>query len=406
MPSPVALRVARRPLDTLGVVFQMLRAGIRPLVVAVLKYAGLPALIGGAGIGAFYGGFFVFAAQVESGGFPAFGWVEGVGLVVGFLGLYAAYTVSMLLSAAWTRRLADAEPFDADALWDEARPHLGAMLRLWLLTAAVCVLAIGALGGLAALFAQMSGVFIALMVLLAFPAAFAFIFLATPPLTMVGQVMLAEDLGARDTLRRAWELLAGVRGGSGVLLIVVSLMVSMAGYVVMLPFYGVFFLLMIWGGVDDPFASMEKMGYAMGFVVSAANLIPQLLYFIAAGALYYARIEATEYVGFSREVGSLMEAFPDGLATAPPPLSGTSFATPPPLLAAPEATSALTDETFFAWTEPPSDSPEPAAAPTDLPLPDTAPPSADRSDTAPAVPPDAFDRWRGPRTDPPAADAS
>lgn len=412
MPTAVNLRVARRPLDTLGVTFSMLRAGIRPLIVAVLKYAGLPALLGGAGVGAFYGGFFSTMAQVETGDFSGFGWVEGIGLLVGFLGLYAAYTVSMLLAAAWVRRLADHEPSDPDALWDEARPHLGAMLRLWLLVAVLGVAALAVLGGLFALLASASaGLLLAVMLLLFFPAVFVAAFLLSPVLMMVGQVMLAEHLNARDTLRRTWELLAGARGGSSVLVFVVSLIVSMLGYVVMIPVYGLFFGSMIWGGADDMLASMEKLGYAMGFVVSALNLIPQLLYFVAAGALYYARIEETEHVGFSREVGSLMAAFPDAPVRSPPPLAGSAYAEVPPLPNA--APPPLTDETFFAWTEP-TDTPEPPGlGRTDIDTPDLGRSQTDPYAADPPVPPpfppadapDGFDRWRGSRPDLPPADA-
>jgi len=405
MPTAVNLRVARRPLDTLGVVFSMLRAGIRPLLVAVFKYAGLPALIGGAGVGAFYGGFFAATAQVESGDFSSLGWGEGVGAVVGFLGLYAAYTVSMLLAAAWTRCLADGESSDPDALWDEARPHLGPMLRLWLLLFALGLGAMTIFLAILGLFASASSAGIALFFfVLALPVMLVLAFLISPVVMMTAQVMLAENLNAHDTLRRAWDLLAGARGGAGVLVFVVSLIVSMVGYALMIPLYGLFIVAMVWGGADDLFVSMEKMGYALGFVISAVALIPRLLYFLAAGALYYARIEATEHVGFTREVGSLMAAFPDAPASSPPPLPGSAYAESPPFPndapSAPTVAPTLTDEAFFAWTEP-EPSPEPPSDESPFAPPPAEPPAP------PVHPsPDTFDRWRGPRPESPPADAS
>lgn len=403
MPGLPNLRVARRPLDTLGVLFEMLRAGVKPLLWAIVKYAGAPALLGGAGVGAFYGGFLSRIAVVETGDFSAFGWTEGVGLLVGMLGLYAAYAVSTLLCAAWTRRLADHEPLDADALWDEARVHLGTMARLWLLLLGISVLAVVGLGivmGLAgAAAATVSEAFLVVVILLVFPALFAAMFYAAPPLMMVGQPMVSEGLGARASLRRSWTLLAGVRGGAGVLAIVVYLMVTMIGYVFMIPFYAILFGLMLWGGAGDLAGSMEKMGYAMGFVLVPLTLLPQVLYFLSGGALYYARVEETEYVGLNREVGALLSAFPEA---APPPLA--------PGVPSGGATVANADAGGS-----PGAGDSGAGGSETRPYSDPAVPFGDLPAAPPATPPplaapfdgDALDRWRGGRaTDSPPGDAA
>lgn len=304
------LRVPRHPLDTIGPAFRLLRRAGKPLFKAYLKYLAPPLLVAGLGVGFFYGEMLSDVTSAASGSAPSAldAWsVLAVG--VGGVAFFAVFALATLMAAVWARRLADGELLDDRALWDEARPFLGTTLRLWLLVGGLSIGAMVAIGVL--MLVPVVGA-LALLVLGALGL------LAYGALMLAPQAMVSERTGAWASLVRGWDLLEGVRWPTLALVLILFVISTMLSYAVMIPLAIVAGIVMAMGVTGSGLASAGAMGGAFGFVMMPISFLPQILFYAVAAVLYYARVEATEFVGLHREVGSLMTTF-DGPPAPPAP---------------------------------------------------------------------------------------
>ncbi len=293
--------------DKLNASFEFVRQNFKPLITAIFRIVGIPLILLGVVGGVFYYYYaqFLLAPDFESELIGVFIIVMVLMMVIGI----AFYALFMGTIYEYIKQYIDHGPggVDINGLGGLVRKRLGyhVMTILGLIGIYIGVMAIPIL--LVAFLAQQAEALAFVAVLMIFVLTPVGLYLAIS-LSLFFVIRTQEDISLGEAFSRCFKLIKGKWWSTFGLLFVMGIIQAMAGWIVMIPYYIIIFV-MGFSGEAELLGDLENLSmvlivvtvlfYALNLIVS---LLGSMLSYIALAFQYYNLVEMKEATGLMQRL--------------------------------------------------------------------------------------------------------